>query len=330
MSAVEVCRAAIERIERTNPALNAFNLVAAKRALERAEAIDRQRAAGATPGPLAGVPVALKDNLCVRGMRTTASSRILDTFVAPYDATVVQRLEAAGAVIVGKTNCDEFAMGSSNENSAYGPVRNPWAADRTPGGIERRLRRSGRRAVRAARARLRYRRIDPPASVVLRRRRAQADLRPCVALRPAGVRLVARSDRSVHTIGRRCGRGAVGAVRPGSDGLDLVAEAVPDFTAALTGDVKGVRVGVPRAFVAEGVDDAVRRAFDEALDVLRRCRRDAGRHRPPPRAVRDPGLLPGLHGRGELEPRPLRRREVRLPLAGREGRQPDGDVQPDA
>src|SRR5688572_30814045 len=133
-SATEVCRASLERMQQVNGALNAFNLIAADRALERAADVDRQRAAGATLGPLAGVPVAIKDNLCVRGMRTTASSKILDTFVAPYDATVVRKLEAAGAVIVSKTNCDEFAMGSSNENSAYGPVRNPWSVEHTPGG----------------------------------------------------------------------------------------------------------------------------------------------------------------------------------------------------
>ena len=134
VSAVDVCRASLDRMDAVNPSLNAFNHIARDRALARAAEIDRQRASGGTLGPLAGVPIALKDNLCVKGMRTTASSRILDNFVPPYDATVVKRLERAGAVIVGKTNCDEFAMGSSNENSAFGPVQNPWATDRTPGG----------------------------------------------------------------------------------------------------------------------------------------------------------------------------------------------------
>ena len=271
-SAVDVCRAAVTRIEQTNPALNAFNHVVAERALDRAGHIDRQRASGTALGPLAGVPVALKDNLCVKGVRTTASSKILDTFIPPYDATVVQRLESAGAVIVGKTNCDEFAMGSSNENSAYGPVHNPWATSRTPGGSS-----GGSAAAVAAQCVPLALGSDTGGSI-----RQPASFCGVVGLKPTygrvsryGLLAFASSLDQIGPFTRSVADAAVAlSVLSGRDPMDSTSseEPVPDFTAALTGDIRGVRVGVPRAFVANGVDQAVRRAFDAAVVVLR----DAG------------------------------------------------------
>jgi aspartyl-tRNA(Asn)/glutamyl-tRNA(Gln) amidotransferase subunit A len=266
-SAVEVCRTALARIAAANPALHAFHTVAADAALARAEAVDRERRPG-DPRPLLGVPVALKDNLCTRGVATTASSRILERYVPPYTATAVERLERAGAVVVGKTICDEFAMGSSTEHSAFGPARNPWATDRTPGGS------SGGSAVAVAAA------MTPLAlgSDTGGSIRQPAALCGVVGLKPTygrvsryGLLAFASSLDQIGPIARTVADAALAlSAIAGPDPADATAAPVPvpDYAAALSGDLRGARLGVPRRILTEGVDAGVLGAFEAALEVF--------------------------------------------------------------
>ncbi|HEX4346839.1 MAG TPA: Asp-tRNA(Asn)/Glu-tRNA(Gln) amidotransferase subunit GatA [Vicinamibacterales bacterium] len=266
-SAVDVCRDTLAAIERAAP-LHAFNTVPAERALARAEAIDRDRAAW-KDAPLAGIPVALKDNMCTRGVRTTASSKILENFVPPYDATVVSKLEAAGAVIVGKTNCDEFSMGSSTENSAFGPSRNPWSPDRIPGGS------SGGSAV-AVSAGLVPLALGSDTGGSIRQPAAMCGV---VGLKPTygrvsryGLIAFGSSLDQIGPLARSARDAAIAlAAIAGEDPCDATAarRPVPDYEAALTGDVKGLRIGVPRAFMETGVDPAILQAVNHALDALK-------------------------------------------------------------
>ena len=266
-SAVDVCRDALDRITALDHDLHAFNTVVRDRALARAEAIDRDPARW-RDAPLAGVPVALKDNLSTRGVRTTASSRILDSYVPPYDATVVERLEAAGAIVVGKTNCDEFAMGSSNENSAFGPAKNPWALDRTPGGSS-----GGSAAAVAARLVPLALGSDTGGSI-----RQPAALCGVVGLKPTygrvsryGLLAFGSSLDQIGPITTTVEDAALALqLLAGADPADAtsVAEPVPDYASALTGDLRGARIGVPRTMLEQGVDAEVLRAMSTALEAM--------------------------------------------------------------
>jgi aspartyl-tRNA(Asn)/glutamyl-tRNA(Gln) amidotransferase subunit A len=265
VSAVEICERALARIDAHNGKLNAFLAVARDRALERARAVDRDK----HTGPLAGVPVALKDNIITRGITTTAASKMLRNFVPPYDATVVGRLEAAGAIVMGKTNCDEFAMGSSTENSAFGPSRNPWNPDHIPGGS------SGGSAVAVAAG---FSPIalgsDTGGSI-----RQPASLCGIAGLKPTygrvsryGLIAFASSLDQIGPMARTAYDAAIAlSVLAGPDPYDSTASQEPpaDYVGALTGDIRGVRLGVPRKMLEQGVDNAVRDCFYGALDILR-------------------------------------------------------------
>ena len=264
-TAVRACEASLERIKALDSSLSAFNTVMAERALDRARALD---AAGPPSGLLHGVPIALKDNISTAGVPTTASSKILAGYLPPYDATVVTRLEAAGAIIIGKTNLDEFAMGSSTENSALGPTRNAWDPTRAPGGSS-----GGSATAVAARMVPLALGSDTGGSI-----RQPAALSGIVGFKPSYGRVsrygLLAFASSLDQIGP-LSLSAEDAARTfqvigGPDRRDATTsrEPMPDALAALTGNVKGLRIGVPRAFVGEGVDGEVRRAFNTAMETL--------------------------------------------------------------
>jgi aspartyl-tRNA(Asn)/glutamyl-tRNA(Gln) amidotransferase subunit A len=267
-SAVDVCRAALDRIRAANDRIFAFTTIAEEQALARAAAVDADRSRWDTQ-PLLGVPVALKDNFCTTDMKTTACSRILEHYTPPYNATVVDRLVAAGAVIVGKTNCDEFAMGSSTENSAFGPTRNPWALDRTPGGSS-----GGSAAAVAARLVPLAFGSDTGGSI-----RQPAALCGVVGLKPTysrvsryGLLAFASSLDQIGPIAATVEDAALALqVTAGWDSRDATSSTadVADYTSALTGDVRGVRIGVPWTLTRDGVDDEIRDAFERAIETLK-------------------------------------------------------------
>jgi aspartyl-tRNA(Asn)/glutamyl-tRNA(Gln) amidotransferase subunit A len=257
LSARAVAEDALARIATLDPTLHAFLSVTAEGVRAQAAAVDDKRARREPLGPLAGVPVAVKDALCTRGQATTCGSRMLEGYVPPYDATVVRRLRDADAVIIGKTNMDEFAMGSSNENSAYGPVKNPWDPTRAPGGSS-----GGSAAAVAARMTLAALGSDTGGSI-----RQPASFTGVVGVKPTYGRvsrfgLVAFAS-SLDQVGPFAttvrGAARVLGVIAGRDPRDATSLDAPvdDYEGACGRGVAGLRIGVPEEYFTSGLDPGV-------------------------------------------------------------------------
>jgi len=275
ISARELATEFLSRVERRNPELNAYLTVSRDRAYAQADRIDAAIAKGETLPPLAGVPIAIKDVISTRGLRTTCASKMLERYVPPYDATAVERLDKAGAVFLGKTNCDEFAMGGSNENSAYGPVRNPLALDRVPGGSS-----GGSAAAVAAGLAVAALGTDTGGSI-----RQPASFCGVTGVMPTYGRvsrygLVAFAS-SLDKIGpfatNAADAAAVLGVIAGRDSNDSTSAAVPvpDYAAAAARAVRGLRIGVPEDYFGQGLDPEVKENVQAAIASLERlgCRR---------------------------------------------------------
>jgi len=258
-----------ERIEKKNPHLNIYLSLTKERALEQAARIDALAAKGDPLPPLAGVPVGIKDVLVVKGIPSTAGSKILENYRPPYDATVVTRLEAAGAVLLGKLNCDEFAMGSSNENSAYGPVRNPVDPERVPGGSS-----GGSAAAVAANLAMATLGTDTGGSI-----RQPASFCGVVGVLPTYGRvsrygLIAFAS-SLDRVGPFAANvrdaASVLGVIAGSDPCDATSSPAPveDYAAESDKPAAGLRIGVPKEYFAEGLDPEVRAAIEKGIETLK-------------------------------------------------------------
>ncbi len=266
-SSVELTGDLLDRIGSLGEQLNAFVTVTAEEALAAAKDADQARAAG-RGGVLNGLPLVHKDIFCTRGVKTTCGSRMLDNFVSPYDATVVERLRDAGAIMLGKANMDEFAMGSSNETSYFGPVRNPWDHDRTPGGSS-----GGSAAAVAARIAPAATGTDTGGSI-----RQPAALTGTTGLKPTygrvsryGMIAFASSLDQAGTITRTAEDAALlMSVMAGFDERDSTSidHPVPDYRAALGESVEGLRIGLVRQHFDDGLDDNVEKAVRDALAVL--------------------------------------------------------------
>ncbi len=269
-SAEEIVRSVLRRISRVENSVSAFMTVNIDEAISRAKEIDEQIASGKQITPLTGIPVAIKDNLCTRGMLTTASSKILQNYVPPYNATVVEKILQAGAIPIGKTNLDEFAMGSSTENSAYKVTKNPWDVSTVPGGSS-----GGSAASIAADEAILAFGSDTGGSI-----RQPASFCGVVGLKPTygrvsryGLIAFASSLDQIGPLTKDVTDAAIFMnIMAGHDVKDSTSVdiPVPDYRKALIDDVKKLKIGIIKELVGQGIDDGVKKAVLEAADVLKK------------------------------------------------------------
>ena len=268
-SAVEIVTETLQRIETLEPKLKSFLCVTADRALQQAQQVDQQLAAGEDIGLLAGIPLGIKDNMATRGVQTTCASRILEGFVPPYESTVTAKLQQAGAVMVGKTNLDEFAMGSSTENSGYQVTANPWDLERVPGGSS-----GGSAAAVAAEECVVALGSDTGGSI-----RQPASLCGVVGLKPTyglvsrfGLVAYASSLDQIGPFGRSVEDAAILlqaiAGYDAKDSTSLNVE-IPDYTQSLKPDLKGLKIGVITETFGEGLDPVVAETVQKAIAQLK-------------------------------------------------------------
>jgi aspartyl-tRNA(Asn)/glutamyl-tRNA(Gln) amidotransferase subunit A len=268
-SAEEFTQQALSHAQAENPKTNAYLTFSPERALNAARIVDQKIAKGEDPGPLAGVPIGVKDVIITKGLRTTCGSKLLANYIPPYDATAVIRLEQAGGVIIGKTNCDEFAMGSSNENSAFGPVRNPVALDRVPGGSS-----GGSAAVIAQGTAVLSLGSDTGGSI-----RQPASFCGVTGVTPTygrvsryGLTAFASSLDHIGPFSRTVRDSArLLQVIAGRDEMDSTSAfaPVPDYTEALDGNVKGLKIGLPREYF-DGLDPETGDLILAAVETLKK------------------------------------------------------------
>jgi aspartyl-tRNA(Asn)/glutamyl-tRNA(Gln) amidotransferase subunit A len=268
-TAFALAEAYYARIEKQDPEIGAFLTLCKERALEQADRMDRMAAEGKPLPVLGGVPVGIKDVISTRGVRTTAGSKILSHYVPAYDGTAVARMEAAGAVVLGKTNCDEFAMGSSNENSAFRPVRNPRDLSRVPGGSS-----GGSAAAVAADMAVAALGSDTGGSI-----RQPASFCGVVGLMPTygrvsryGLVAFASSLDHVGPLAKTVRDAAIVlGIIAGRDPMDSTSAdlPVPDYVAELERPIRGLRLGVAKEYFGDGLDDEVRQAVESAIDTFR-------------------------------------------------------------